>query len=168
MTQPALLHPPPDSNEPAVCRDPRPSRTAPATCSLGSCQYAWLLQVRDIPCPVPGLSVVGCGCWGPCGSIWLETFCFQWGAPGWPRPNLRAALQLLQGPEVCRSPRPCLLQTRWAGEQRPTRRAGRCMCCGGGLSRTCAAGTALEAGTVNPARYFLRASHPINNSSGCW
>lgn len=93
MTQPALLHPPPDSNEPAVGRDPRPSRTAPATCSLGSCQYAWLLQVRDIPCPVPGLSVVGCGCWGPCGSIWLETFCFQWGAPVWPRPNLRAALQ---------------------------------------------------------------------------
>lgn len=26
--------------------------------------------------------------------------------------------------------------------------------------------TALEAGTINPARYFLRASHPINNSFG--
>lgn len=27
-------------------------------------------------------------------------------------------------------------------------------------------GTALEAGTINPAHYFLRASHPINNSFG--
>lgn len=26
--------------------------------------------------------------------------------------------------------------------------------------------TSLEAGTINPARYFLRASHPINNSFG--
>jgi hypothetical protein len=27
-------------------------------------------------------------------------------------------------------------------------------------------GMALKAGTINPAHYFLRASHPINNSFG--
>lgn len=29
-------------------------------------------------------------------------------------------------------------------------------------------GTALDAGTINPAYYFLRGSHPINNSFGWW
>ena len=62
------------------------------------------------------------------------------------------------------SPRP---QTRWMGDEAALALAGRFTvlpekACPGPLQSR----TALEAGTINPAHYFLRASHPINNSFG--
>lgn len=51
-------------------------------------------RARDIPCPLLSVISVGAGALvGVCG--WK--LCFQWGEPVWPRPNLRAALQLLFG-----------------------------------------------------------------------
>lgn len=109
------------------------------------------------PLPYARLSITSCGCWVPCGWIWPETFCFQWvnrcGQASAPGLLLRWAGQAGGEVLVCRSPCPaCCRPGGWESKQLPHVLRGACPDC---------------RQHSKPSRYFLRASRPINNSSGC-
>ena len=127
-------------------------------------------RVGDILGPVPGLSVISCGCWvsmSVCGwelSLLNEGNCGLSGKSSLSASGLRP--WLLLGASLHFPPstphRPGGQETRQLSHL-----AGRFMvlpekACPGPLQSR----MALEAGTINPAHYFLRASHPINNSFG--
>ena len=82
------------------------------------------------------------------------------GEPAWPRAQGRACAQVLLDP-------PARCRPGGRENKQPSHLGGRFTVPPEGTRPSpVQSGTAPEAGTINPAHYFLRASHPINNSSG--
>ena len=131
-------------------------------------------RVGDIPSPVPGLSVISRGCWVPVSVCGWELSLLNEGNSGLSGESSPSASGLrpwllLGGFSSFPTPAPPHPACRPGG--RETRQlshlAGKFTvlpekACPGPLQSR----TALEAGTINSAHYFLRASHPINNSFG--
>lgn len=98
----------------------------------------------------------------PCGQ--LSTLGTRTGDQAWASSHPHHPPRCSQGDESCSATGAPLLSAGQEDDQ-PLHLAGQLTAL---LEEACPgpaqAGMALRAGTINPAHYFLRASHPINNS----